>query len=127
MAKKGGRKGGQKRAPARAARAPVFESGEKLLNLPVRTGALSLGSSGQATYTVVWQQEGVPDHLRAVGQRHKMSVLGADNKIIHGTAVEPVRTFTTKEDDDTVVVTLIGLPGTSVRWTIGSTLYYKDI
>lgn len=127
MAKK---KGGNKPQRRRAAPRPsfFFEAGEKSLNLPVRTSSCALGPKGEAPgFKIEWQSDGVPTHLRCVGQRVKLSVLGADNKIVHGTAVEPVRTFVLKEDDDEVLVTLIGLPSTVVRWTMGTTLYYKDV
>jgi hypothetical protein len=123
MAKK--KKGGGKPRKQQAPRF-FFEAGEKALNLPVRTEALGLNAAGEKPYSVAWQDDGVPAHLRPLGERVRLSALGADNKIIHGSFVEQARTFALKEDDDTVAVKLVGLPSTTVRVTLGYTLYYKD-
>jgi hypothetical protein len=119
---------GKKRRAGKPApkRAPAFEAGEKTLNLEVASAAVNLNASGSGTYTLAWFGQGVPAHVRAIGQRRKVTLVTTGALLVHGVFQGQTRTFSLKEDDDTVVINFVGTPSATVVFSIGSTLYYKD-
>lgn len=128
----GRNQGRQSRPQARQARF-VFEPGEKDLALPVKTISVEIGAKGEEWYKYIPTppSTAIPDHLRGLGVRIHLKLVGEDLTFLEGPSTPKTLTKdlklplpATKEELPSYKV--VGVAGQKGMVIVSYSLKYKD-
>jgi len=110
----------------------VFEPGEKALSLPVKTVAAEVLEKGELyQYSPTPDKSSIPDHLRCLGVRFNLKLVGEGAFFLEGPRTLNALTkdvklpFPDKKELPTFKV--VAPAGTKVMVVVSFTLKYKDV
>jgi len=129
MAKKKGGRSPQKRAQPRKT-VFRFEPGEKSLALEATTLPFKVKEKGQVKMYLGHPAGEIPGHLRHLGYRYTLKMLGSEAQFMTGTSSTQVLSLTVvhppPKADEMPVVTIVAPPGTDGVAVVTCTLLYKE-